>query len=186
MNASYLFAGTVSTNPVLLLPAILIILAWRIAGYWGLTAGRYRCSACLGSPARFSGRVRRPRRPGRDDPAHFPIWSLREDIFSPTISLIPERGTTEAYTEAGGSSSPYGHVHRAISLLLIRPLRKFAVRGRQSARCVAVATIQHEHPAYPVRPELNVIIGARAPIVAVHHTAFSSSEIDQCTHSRQS
>jgi thiosulfate dehydrogenase (quinone) large subunit len=36
MNASYLFAGTVSTNPVLLLLAILIILAWRVAGYWGL------------------------------------------------------------------------------------------------------------------------------------------------------
>ena len=36
MNASYLFAGTVSTNPVLLLLAIFIILAWRVAGYWGL------------------------------------------------------------------------------------------------------------------------------------------------------
>lgn len=36
MNASYLFAGTVSTNPVLLLLAIVIILAWRVAGYWGL------------------------------------------------------------------------------------------------------------------------------------------------------
>ena len=36
MNASYLFAGTVSTNPVLLLLAILIVLAWRVAGYWGL------------------------------------------------------------------------------------------------------------------------------------------------------
>lgn len=36
MNASYLFAGTVSTNPILLLLAIFIILAWRVAGYWGL------------------------------------------------------------------------------------------------------------------------------------------------------
>ena len=36
MNASYLFAGTVSTNPVLLLLAVLIVLAWRVAGYWGL------------------------------------------------------------------------------------------------------------------------------------------------------
>jgi thiosulfate dehydrogenase [quinone] large subunit len=36
MNASYLFAGTVSTNPLLLLLAIAIILAWRVAGYWGL------------------------------------------------------------------------------------------------------------------------------------------------------
>jgi len=36
MNASFLFSGAVSTNPVLLLLAILIILAWRVAGYWGL------------------------------------------------------------------------------------------------------------------------------------------------------
>ena len=36
MNSSYLFAGTVSTNPVLLLLGILLILAWRVAGYWGL------------------------------------------------------------------------------------------------------------------------------------------------------
>jgi len=36
MNANFLFAGTVSTNPLLLLLAILIILAWRVAGYWGL------------------------------------------------------------------------------------------------------------------------------------------------------
>jgi thiosulfate dehydrogenase (quinone) large subunit len=36
MNASYLFAGTVSTNPLLLLLAIMLILAWRVAGYWGL------------------------------------------------------------------------------------------------------------------------------------------------------
>ncbi|MEO8083742.1 MAG: DoxX family membrane protein [Ardenticatenales bacterium] len=36
MNASYLFAGTVSTNPMLLLLAVLIVLAWRVAGYWGL------------------------------------------------------------------------------------------------------------------------------------------------------
>lgn len=36
MNANFLFAGTVSTNPVLLLLAILIVLAWRVAGYWGL------------------------------------------------------------------------------------------------------------------------------------------------------
>lgn len=36
MNASYLFAGTVSTNPMLLVLAVLIVLAWRIAGYWGL------------------------------------------------------------------------------------------------------------------------------------------------------
>ena len=36
MNTSFLFSGAVSTNPMLLLLAILIILAWRVAGYWGL------------------------------------------------------------------------------------------------------------------------------------------------------
>ncbi len=36
MNASYLLAGTVSTNPLLFILAMLLILAWRTAGYWGL------------------------------------------------------------------------------------------------------------------------------------------------------
>jgi thiosulfate dehydrogenase (quinone) large subunit len=36
MNASYLLAGTVSTNPVLFILAMLLVLAWRTAGYWGL------------------------------------------------------------------------------------------------------------------------------------------------------
>jgi thiosulfate dehydrogenase (quinone) large subunit len=36
MNMSYLLAGTVSTNPILLLIAILLILAWKTAGWWGL------------------------------------------------------------------------------------------------------------------------------------------------------
>jgi thiosulfate dehydrogenase [quinone] large subunit len=36
MNANYLLAGAVSTNPILLLLAIFIVLAWRTAGWWGL------------------------------------------------------------------------------------------------------------------------------------------------------
>lgn len=36
MNANYLFAGTVSTNPELLLLGIFLILAWRIVGHIGL------------------------------------------------------------------------------------------------------------------------------------------------------
>ncbi len=35
MNASYLFAGTVSTNPILLLLGIFLLLAWRVAGWYG-------------------------------------------------------------------------------------------------------------------------------------------------------
>lgn len=36
MNFNYMLAGTVSTNPVLFLLAVLLIAAWKIAGYWGL------------------------------------------------------------------------------------------------------------------------------------------------------
>lgn len=36
MNLNFLLAGTVSTNPVLFTLAIGLIMAWRIAGYWGL------------------------------------------------------------------------------------------------------------------------------------------------------
>jgi len=36
MNMNYLLAGTVSTNPILLIVAILLLLAWRTAGWWGV------------------------------------------------------------------------------------------------------------------------------------------------------
>ncbi len=36
MNLNYLLSGTVSINPVLLFLSLFIILAWRIAGWWGL------------------------------------------------------------------------------------------------------------------------------------------------------
>lgn len=36
MNLNYLLAGTVSTNPVLFVLSIGIILAWKIAGYYGI------------------------------------------------------------------------------------------------------------------------------------------------------
>jgi len=35
MNLNYLFAGTVSTNPLLGVLAVLVVLAWRVAGYYG-------------------------------------------------------------------------------------------------------------------------------------------------------
>lgn len=35
MNMNYLFAGTVSTNPLMFLVQLLLILAWRIAGWYG-------------------------------------------------------------------------------------------------------------------------------------------------------
>ena len=36
MNLNFLFAGTVSLNPVLLLLQLFLILAWRVAGWYGL------------------------------------------------------------------------------------------------------------------------------------------------------
>lgn len=36
MNWNFMMAGTASTNPVLFPLAILLILAWKTAGYWGL------------------------------------------------------------------------------------------------------------------------------------------------------
>lgn len=35
MNANYLLAGTVSTNPTLFAIATLLVLAWKTAGWWG-------------------------------------------------------------------------------------------------------------------------------------------------------
>ena len=56
MNMNYLLAGTVSTNPILLVIAILLMLAWKTAGWWGLD--RWILPA-LGTPWR-PGAVFRP------------------------------------------------------------------------------------------------------------------------------
>lgn len=36
MNLNFLLAGTVSTNPILFSLALLVLLGWRIAGYYGI------------------------------------------------------------------------------------------------------------------------------------------------------
>ena len=36
MNLNYLLSGSISTNPILLIVSILLILAWKTAGWWGL------------------------------------------------------------------------------------------------------------------------------------------------------
>lgn len=36
MNISFLLAGTVSTNPIMFIIAILLIMAWKVAGWYGL------------------------------------------------------------------------------------------------------------------------------------------------------
>jgi thiosulfate dehydrogenase [quinone] large subunit len=35
MNLNYLFAGSISINPILCICSILLILAWRVSGFWG-------------------------------------------------------------------------------------------------------------------------------------------------------
>jgi thiosulfate dehydrogenase [quinone] large subunit len=58
MNMNYLLAGTVSTNPILLVIALLLVLAWKTAGWWGLD--RWLLPT-LGTPWR-PGAVFRPER----------------------------------------------------------------------------------------------------------------------------
>ena len=49
MNASFLFAGTVSTNPLLFILATWLVLAWKVAGWYGLDRWALRF---LGTPWR--------------------------------------------------------------------------------------------------------------------------------------
>lgn len=57
MNMSFLLAGTASTNPVLFTAAIGLMLAWRVAGYYGLD--RYLLPM-LGTPWRAQVAQRNP------------------------------------------------------------------------------------------------------------------------------
>lgn len=52
MNLNYLFAGTVSINPFLLLLELFLMLAWRNAGWWG--ADRFLLPK-IGVPWRIKG-----------------------------------------------------------------------------------------------------------------------------------
>ncbi|HYF78915.1 MAG TPA: DoxX family protein [Symbiobacteriaceae bacterium] len=36
MNFNFMLAGTTSTNPVLFTLAVLLLMAWKVAGYWGV------------------------------------------------------------------------------------------------------------------------------------------------------
>jgi thiosulfate dehydrogenase [quinone] large subunit len=36
MNLNFMLAGTTSSNPVLFGLAVLLMLGWKVAGYWGL------------------------------------------------------------------------------------------------------------------------------------------------------
>src|SRR5215211_4045676 len=63
MNATYIFAGTAGANPLMALVAILLVLAWRVAGWWGLDRFILPAIGVPGAPGtlfggRRSGRVR--------------------------------------------------------------------------------------------------------------------------------
>ncbi|MEZ4562461.1 MAG: hypothetical protein R2853_06955 [Thermomicrobiales bacterium] len=57
MNFSFMLAGTTSTNPVLFGLAVFLVLAWKVAGYWGLD--RYLLPA-LGTPWHEAGTATAP------------------------------------------------------------------------------------------------------------------------------
>lgn len=72
LNANYLLAGTVSTNPMLFILATWLVLAWRVAGYYGLD---YWVLPAVGVPGGtgglFRGRHRSTAEPVPDGiPAH--------------------------------------------------------------------------------------------------------------------
>ena len=56
MNASFLLAGTLSSNPVMFILATWLVLAWRVAGYYGLD---YFVLERIGAPAGFDFRNKR-------------------------------------------------------------------------------------------------------------------------------
>src|SRR5215216_4940194 len=63
MNASFIFAGTAGANPLMALVAILLVLAWRVAGWWGLDRFILPAIGVPGAPCtlfcgRRSGRAR--------------------------------------------------------------------------------------------------------------------------------
>lgn len=61
MNVSFMLAGTLSSNPVMFLLATWIVLAWRIAGYYGLD---YWVLPWLGAPRGAFDSTVRPATPG--------------------------------------------------------------------------------------------------------------------------
>lgn len=86
MNFNYLLAGTVSTNPILGLLGILLVLAWRIAGFWGLDRWLL---PLLGTP--WTGRRLRER-----DTRSFRRKPPERVLPEETQPYDPQRGTAPA------------------------------------------------------------------------------------------
>jgi thiosulfate dehydrogenase (quinone) large subunit len=64
MNASFIFAGTAGANPLMFILAILLMLSWRVAGYWAWTAGCCRPSGSRATPEPCSAAAQRVNAPG--------------------------------------------------------------------------------------------------------------------------
>lgn len=66
MNANFLFAGTVSANPLMLVVAFVIVLGWRVAGQWGLDRIALPMVGVPGAPGKLfktSNAVQKPSAP---------------------------------------------------------------------------------------------------------------------------
>ena len=90
MSFNYLLAGTVSTNPLLGLLAILLVLAWRIAGFLGLD---HWLLPVLGTP--WTGSLRRRRaeevNPPPQDVAPVPTETPSADTTNEPVPVnVPE------------------------------------------------------------------------------------------------
>ena len=66
MNANYLLAGTVSTNPLLFIIATWLVLGWRVAGYWGADHWLLRVLGVPGRPGTLFEPIPIPTRSRRD------------------------------------------------------------------------------------------------------------------------
>lgn len=66
MNASYIFAGVAGANPLMFILATWLVLAWRVAGHWGLD--RWLLPR-LGVPGSRGTMFRGPRAGGQDHPS---------------------------------------------------------------------------------------------------------------------
>lgn len=65
MNANYLMAGTVSSNPLLFVLATWLVLAWRVSGYWGLDRWALPMLGVPGKPGTLFQRKAEPKLSGQ-------------------------------------------------------------------------------------------------------------------------
>jgi thiosulfate dehydrogenase [quinone] large subunit len=75
MNMNFMLAGTASTNPVLFGVAVLLILAWKTAGYWGLD--RFLLPA-LGTPWHRGALLRREEQANVGRPIGQPVGTSND------------------------------------------------------------------------------------------------------------